>query len=334
MIEINVCPSTLQQGFSTYSPKAAKRLFNGEKVSPILPYESSSAAGIRSIMNDSRQRLSLSGAQSKYPMIVDNGILRLTKEGERATHILKPKLSELLYPEYSPANEHLTMQIAEQVYGMPTAANGLCFFENGEAAYVTRRYDVGTDGQRMQQEDFASLANITSDSHGKNFKYDAVSYEDIASIIRDNLPTWRVEMVKFYDIMLFNFLFSNGDAHLKNFSVLQRESGDYGLAPAYDLINTQLHIPDDTIFALSKGLFSGTDQHKELNMTTGHTFLVFGETIGLPSRLAKKEWARFCKEYDLIKELVSHSFLSDELKRVYLDKYNFKRKRLSAIFGD
>lgn len=334
MKEINVCPSTLQEGFGSYSPKAAKRLFDGKIVSPILPYESSEVAGIKSILNDSRQRLSLSGAQSKYPMVVDNGILRITNEGERATHILKPKLSELLYPEYSPANEHLTMQIAEQVFAMPTAANGLCFFENGEAAYITKRYDIGKDGIRLQQEDFASLAGITSESHGKNFKYDAVSYEDIATIIRGNLDTWRIEMVKFYDIMLFNFLFSNGDAHLKNFSVLQRESGDYGLAPAYDLINTQLHIPDDSIFALSRGLFSGTDQHKELNMTTGGTFLAFGKTIGLPARLAKKEWTRFCKEYPLIEQLVENSFLSEELKRTYLDKYTFRRRRLAAIFGD
>lgn len=334
MIEIKVCPSTLQEGFATYSPKATKRLFDGEKVSHILPYESSSAAGIKSMLNDSRQRLSLSGAQSKYPLVVDNGILRLTKEGERATHILKPQLTDLLHPEYSPANEHLTMQIAEQVYGMTTAANGLCFFENGEAAYVTKRYDVGSDGRRMQQEDLASLAGITSYSHGGNFKYDALSYEDIAAVIRDKLTTWRVEMVKFYDIMLFNFLFSNGDAHLKNFSVLQRESGDYGLAPAYDLINTQLHIPDDGSFAMSKGLFAGTDQHKEVNMTTGHTFLVFGETIGLSPRLARKEWARFCKEYSMVEELVAHSFLSDELKEVYLEKYHFKRRRLSAILGD
>lgn len=334
MKELSVCPSTLQQGFSTYSPRAIKRLFDGAKVSHILPYESSSAAGIKSIMNSCRQRLSLSGVQSKFPLLVDNGVLRFTHEGETATHILKPRLSELLYSEYSPANEHLTMQIAEQVFGITTAANGLCFFENGETAYITRRYDVDNKGHRWQQEDFASLAGITSETHGANFKYDAVSYEEIANIIHQYLETWRVEMVKFYDIMLFNFLFSNGDAHLKNFSILRRSDGDYGLAPAYDLINTQLHIPDDTIFALSKGLFAGSDQHKEYNMTTGHTFLVFGETIGLSKRLAEKELARFCKERKMIETMVENSFLSDELKQQYLDKYYFRRQRLSAFLGD
>jgi len=34
------------------------------------------------------------------------------------------------------------MQIASQVYNIPTAANGLCFFQNDEPAYITRRFDM------------------------------------------------------------------------------------------------------------------------------------------------------------------------------------------------
>jgi serine/threonine-protein kinase HipA len=41
-----------------------------------------------------------------------------------------------------PANEHLTMQIARQVYGIETAENALIFFKNGAQAYITRRFDV------------------------------------------------------------------------------------------------------------------------------------------------------------------------------------------------
>lgn len=115
-------------------------------------------------------------------------------------------------------------------------------------------------------------------------------------------------------------------------STLQEGFGSYSPKAAKRLFDGK--IPDDSIFALSRGLFSGTDQHKELNMTTGGTFLAFGKTIGLPARLAKKEWTRFCKEYPLIEQLVENSFLSEELKRTYLDKYNFRRRRLAAIFGD
>ena len=40
MIELNVCPSTLQEGYSTYSPMALKQLFDGQPVSHILDFNS------------------------------------------------------------------------------------------------------------------------------------------------------------------------------------------------------------------------------------------------------------------------------------------------------
>ena len=58
-----------------------------------------------------------------------------------------------------------------------------------------------------------------------------------------------VEIEKYFSLVVFNFLFSNGDAHLKNYSLLESSIGDYLLSPAYDLINTKLHV-DDSDFAL------------------------------------------------------------------------------------
>lgn len=40
MIKLNVCPSTLQEGFTTYSPAAKKRLFDGKEVPHILDFDS------------------------------------------------------------------------------------------------------------------------------------------------------------------------------------------------------------------------------------------------------------------------------------------------------
>lgn len=70
-----------------------------------------------------------------------------------------------------PANEHLTMQIARQVYGISTAENALIFFSDGEPAYITRRFDVAPDGTKIKQEDFAALWNRSGATHGRNFKY-------------------------------------------------------------------------------------------------------------------------------------------------------------------
>lgn len=78
---------------------------------------------------NNNKHMSISGAQQKYSLVVDNGQMRLSLEQEQATLLLKTKLSEYANKEISPANEHLTMQIASQVYNIPTAANGLCFFK-------------------------------------------------------------------------------------------------------------------------------------------------------------------------------------------------------------
>ena len=114
--------------------------------------------------------------------------------------------------------------------------------------------------------------------------------------------------------MLFNFVFANGDAHIKNFSVLQTSRGDYRLAPAYDLINTLLHIPDGHIFALKKGLYPGWN--RELGVS-GSDFQVFGERIGLDNKIVKSEIDRFCADYPETERLIDNSFLSDKLKEDY-----------------
>ncbi|MCH7398775.1 HipA domain-containing protein [Belliella sp. DSM 107340] len=152
-----------------------------------------------------------------------------------------------------PANEHLTMQIAKQLYGIKTAENALVFFQNGEPAYMTKRFDVLKNGKKLGMEDFASLAGKTKQTNGDEFKYN-YSYEGIADLIKQYVPSAPIALENFYRLLLFNFLFSNGDAHLKNFSILETKAGDYQLSPAYDLINTRLHVNDPEL-ALKGGLF-------------------------------------------------------------------------------
>lgn len=326
MNEINVCPSTLKEGFSTFSPKARRHFLGGKSVSHILPYESlSSGEGLI----DNKGRLSLSGAQEKYSAVIDRGVFRLTEDGERGTYILKPKLTGFENREFSPANENLTMQIASQVYGIQTAENAVCFTTGGEQVYVTKRYDVRADGSRIQQEDLASLAGISRDTHGPSFKYSALDYVDLAAIIRKYIPAWRIELVRYFDLILFNFVFANGDAHVKNFSVIQTPQGDYRLAPAYDLINTLLHIPGGFIFAMDKGLYPGWN--RELG-AYGSDFLAFGKLIGLDEATVKEEIDRFCADYCEIGKLVGNSFLSDKLKADYLQIHRSRVNSFLKVF--
>ena len=239
MERLSVCPSTLAEGFDSYSPTALKSLFDGINVSPILPFNSpNSDSGDNSDYAQHIGRISLSGVQPKASLILspDHQLVKPTKN-ERGRYILKPAPSSytLLERKSCPANEHLSMQIASQVYHIETAPNALCFFRDGEAAYITRRFDVAPDGTKYQQEDFASLAGLTKANGGSDYKYNNLSYEECAELIHRYTTAASVEVLKFFRIVVFNYMILNDDAHLKNFSLINRGDGEYHLAPAYDL---------------------------------------------------------------------------------------------------
>lgn len=325
MIELDRCPSTLKANFSTYSPAAAKKLFGGKRVSHMLPYSAwEGSEEEQKAFLENGKRMSVSGAQPKYSLSVKDGVMRLNPEEEQATLLLKTKLSAYLNRSESPANEHLTMQIASQVFGIPTAANGLCFFQNGEQAYITRRFDVDSLGHKFRKEDFAALAGISKKNRGESYKYAVLSYEDMADMIKKYISAWPLEMLKFFRLIVFNFLFSNGDAHAKNFSLLETSSGDFHLAPAYDLLNTRLHIPDEPVFALQRGLFRENTIGKD-GAVTGKEFLEFGIRIGIPPGRVRKELEFFCSKENEVNSLINRSFLSENLKKLYRMHYLMRK---------
>ena len=66
MEQIHVCPSTLAEGYSTYSPAALRSLFNGKVVSHILPFDSpNNEEADNSDYARHVGRISLSGVQPK-----------------------------------------------------------------------------------------------------------------------------------------------------------------------------------------------------------------------------------------------------------------------------
>ncbi len=330
--KLKYCPGTLADGFTTYSPKCLRNLFNNKKVNHILPYDPpQQSEEVTAQFLENRKRISISGVQEKLSLILEKNILRLTKAGEQGTYILKPVPRDLKQVEELPANEHLTMQIARQVYGINTAENAMIFFKNGSPAYITKRFDVKANGEKWGVEDFASIAGRTKDSAGPNFKYQ-YSYEEMGLLIQKNVKAWRVEIEKYFSLVLFNYLFSNGDAHLKNFSLLETSAGDYLLSPAYDLVNTRLHV-DDTDFALDKGLF--TDDFKSLAYKkNAHPsqadFFEFGKRIGMQEARIKKLLQPFLQKQDGVELLIANSFLNQGNKRGYLLRYNTKRNYLIA----
>ena len=334
MITIKNCPGTLAAGYNTYSPTALRRMFNNKKVSPFLDFSNDEKS--RALINKNMGRISISGVQEKLSAIVDNNKICLTPESVQSHYIIKPAPYEkrLNNANQLPANEHLTMQIARQVYGIATAENALVFFQNGEPAYLTKRFDVKSDNTKIKQEDFASLTQKTIETHGKHFKYTG-SYADMGMLFPKYVAAWKVELSKYFRLVVFNYLFSNGDAHLKNFSLQQSENGDYLLSPAYDLLNTSLHIRDED-FALEEGLV-GKEYHSAIYRQKGHPcrddFVDFGKLIGVSDMQILKIISVFCASQPFVYDLTERSFLNDKLKRIYIRSYEERLNRLRRNSG-
>jgi serine/threonine-protein kinase HipA len=320
---IENCPGTLAAGFDTYSSSSLRRVFNGRKVHHILPYNSPATDDITDeLFAENRKRMSISGVQEKFSVILDKNKLRLIEEGEQGTHILKPVPNAGKDAGQMPANEHLTMQIARQVFNIETAENALIFFRNGQPAYITRRFDRDGEGIKLAKEDFASLTGRTPQTHGENYKYQG-NYLELFEQMKNHLPAYKLEAVKLFKLLVFNYLISNGDAHLKNFSLLETPQGDFRLSPAYDLMNTRIHIADAD-FALEDGLLPR-------NMAQGTIWaklVLLAEKAELSLKQKEDVLDQMLLGQEKVELLIGASYLDDRHKRSYLQAYQTRLKKL------
>ncbi len=327
---IQVCPATLQEGFTTYSPKAIKEVFNGVKVSHVLTFPSPKSETKEQLeFLEKRKRISISGVQEKYSVKLVNNQFELTEIG--GEYILKPIPADVLFASQVPANEHVTMQIANQIFKLPTAKCAIIFFADGEQAYITKRFDVQANGKRCLKEDFASLAQVSTQNAGNNYKYN-YAYDKMAALIDAYFPAAILAKEQFFNLIVFNYLFSNGDAHLKNFSRIDCEgNGDGKLAPAYDLLNTNIHT-NDGFLALEDGLYKDDFKHPSFGVLGYYgydDFISFAEKIGLLTIRAKRIVDAFLKRQDEVEKLVNNSFMDSNTKETYLKNYHERLKMLN-----
>lgn len=325
------CLGCFKPSKDTYCPKCKKLLFGKEKVSFILDFDKKEFLS-KSV--ELSTHLSISGVQDKISLKIEGGKLVPTAKDGR--YILKPiplmAYGELI--EDVAKNEHFTMQLASQVFGLETAHNGLIAFCDGELAYITKRFDR-VESRKVHQEDFCSLAGQTKGTNGKNYKYD-YSYEQIGELIKKYLPTYKLELLKFFKLVLFNYLVGNGDAHLKNFSVIQRRSKEYGLSPAYDLLSSSIHLPNESRTALELFEEYESESFEANGFYAYDDFMVFSTRLGLNRKMSEHIVKDFLSKKEETLSLLGESFLSVEGKERYealfLDRlravgYSFESER-------
>ena len=277
-------------------------------------------------IRDTTRRASISGVQDKVQLKRKRGGFSVVESG--GDYILKPipQNTAARFAEDIPANEYLTMRIASKIFGVNTAEHELVTLADGEYAYITKRFDR-RDGLAVRQEDFCQLAERSEETHGLNYKYDA-SYEELAALVRRYCPSHLVENPKIFFTIIFNYVFSNGDAHLKNFSLFESAQGDYILTPAYDLLNTRLHFPNEPT-ATGLDFFADghfTSRYEELGFYSGEDFVELGECFGVPENTVRKMLARFGRAACDVEREIASSLLSVPAKELYL-KYFIDRLR-------
>jgi serine/threonine-protein kinase HipA len=137
------------------------------------------------------------------------------------------------------------------------------------------------------------------------------------------VPAYPIESVKLFKLIAFNYLFSNGDAHFKNFSLIETKQGDFKLSPAYDLLNSRMHI-NARDFALEEGLLpKQLAKGKVLEQ-----FYKLAEIAVISEKQVNKVFDNLLSKEDKVESLIEDSFLSDKLKRNYLHAFQTRSKKL------
>ena len=265
------------------------------------------------------QRNSISGVQSKVLLSIVDGEFAVVESG--GDFILKPVPEGSLsrFAGDIPANENVTMQIASRIFRIQTAENKCVRFSDGELAYLVRRFDR-RNGVPVKQEDLCQIAGRSEETHGESYKYD-FSYEEIAEVVRSACPASRIELPKVFRQILFDYVFANGDAHLKNFSVYESDLGDYVMTPAYDLLNTMLHYPNDLTF-MALSLFKDPEFMTPEFECNGYystpDFVVLGKSYGLDERAVRTIIGEFRNRSLQVEDMVRKSLLSADAQSEYL----------------
>ena len=192
-------------------------------------------------------RYSAAGAQDKLVVRIRDGTMLLPLNGTPSTHIVKPGADG--FPE-SVANELFCQRLAAAL-GIRAAGASVAVF-GGERYYVSERFDrevVGGRIRRLHQEDFCQMLSVDPES-----KYESdggPKFADLVKALRQAHATLG-ETLALIDMLAYNILIGNADAHAKNYSVVYRGRG-LALAPLYDAVSTAVYRDLSREFAMSIG---------------------------------------------------------------------------------
>lgn len=295
------CYQILAENETAFHASCSRKIF-GQPTPPELPYTETQMEELA--MQVVRSHIAVTGVQPKISLELASGSIRnapkqFTIVGLWGGYILKPPTSQ--YPQL-PEVEDLTLHLAT-IAKIEVVPHSLIRMKSGKLAYITKRIDRTKNG-KIHMEDMCQLTEkLTEDKyHG--------SYEQIAKTILKYSTNPGLDVVNFFEQVLFSFLTGNADMHLKNFSLIRQPGTGPILSPAYDMVATSLVNPaDDEDLALNLN-----GKKKKIKYSD---FVAAFNTLKMEVKQQENIFKKMQKAKDKWIEFIDFSFLSDDFKLSY-----------------
>ena len=308
------CYKELGEGEKDFHKTCLKKMF-GTKTVPQLPYTRKNLTDLAKQVI--RSQTTLTGVQAKLSLDLNkegkNEADRFTIVGLGGRYILKPQTDRFAY---LPELEDLTMHLAE-LAKIKVVPHSLIRFADGELCYITRRIDRTDKGEKLAMEDMCQLTERLTEHKYKG------SYEQIAKAIQRFSSVPKLDVVNFWEQVVFSWITGNADMHLKNFSLYAKEQGIYGLTPAYDMLSTALVMPEDT----EELALALNGKKRKIKKTD---FIASMQSSGLDEKVIENIFRKFLKINDKWSEFIDCSFLPNDMKEGFKGIIAEKLSRLSS----
>lgn len=308
--EIDSFESQTDAGLQGYHQRCCKRFF-GRTSPPRLDFTEDQILELAEQVIKSQK--TVTGVQPKLSLGLSDGTgqhNRFTIVGLWGGYILKPQTE--MYPNL-PENEDLTMHLAG-ISNIKTVEHSLIKLKSGQIAYITKRIDR-MNGSKIHMEDMCQLTERLTE-----YKYKG-SYEQIAKVIKRYTANPGLDVVNFYELVLFSFLTGNNDMHLKNFSLL-KDSPRYNLCPSYDLLASELVIKgDDDDLALTLN-----GKKKKINR---NDFEIATKRSGMGQKAIENIFIKFAKLLPKWEKFIDQSFLPKTSRDAYKGMVHKKANQLN-----
>lgn len=304
------CYKAIEKGYDFHEDCSLQ--FFGSKTPPEIEYSLNQMDELAK--NVLERSIAVPGVQPKLSLSLtdeakDNSNTRLTVVGALGgQYIFKPPSER--FPEM-PENEHVTMRIAE-AFGIRVVPSSLIRLSSGELSYITKRIDRTENGEKIHMIDMFQITEAFDKYKG--------SMEKIGNALDKYSSNTLLDKTFYFDLALFSFLTGNNDMHLKNFSMIESQTG-WILSPAYDLLNVSIVLTDDTEeLAL-------TLAGKKKKLKREH-FEKLAKGMELTPKQIKASFNRIKKNKPKAMEWIHQSFLSDGMKTAYINLLNSRYQSL------